>query len=194
MGSVRVFLPGTDTQAVNGTDYDMEYEDGLVTIWIYEDGALKYMDTLDVDYQRERAGRVHVSVLLEDGELPGRELLQDVSETLSASNIRPLTDVVTVTAPDVIRFDVDLTYYIPMDGTVSASDIEAAVQEAVDGYIAWQSAKMGRDINPSELTHRVMQTGVKRVVVNAPLYSIVGKTEVALAGNRNVVNGGREDE
>lgn len=193
-GTIRVFLPGTDTQAVSGTDYVMEYDDGLVTIRIYAGGVLDTVETVDVDYDRERAGRVHIAVLLEDGELPGRELLTDITEALSASKIRPLTDVVTVTAPDVIRFDVDLTYYIPTEGTVSASDMDAAVQEAVDGYIAWQSARMGRDINPSELIYRVKQTGVKRVQVNAPLFSVVGKTEVALPGSRNVVNGGREDE
>ena len=193
-GTIRVFSPGTDTQAVNGTDYAITYEDGLVMIAIYKSGILEWNQTVDVDYQRERAGRVRVCVLLENGELPGRELLDDVSEALSASKIRPLTDVVTVTTPDVIRFDVDLTYYIPTDGTVSAEDMEAAVQEAVDGYIAWQSAKMGRDINPTELIYRVKKTGVKRVQVNAPLFSIIGKTEVALPGNRNIVNGGREDE
>ena len=193
-GTIRVFLPGTDTQAVNGTDYAVVYEDGLVSIVIYSGGALESAQVIDVDYQRERAGRVRVCVLMENGELPGRELLGDVTEALSASTIRPLTDVVTVTEPDVITFDVDLTYYIPTEGTVSAADMEAKVQEAVDGYIKWQTAKMGRDINPSELIHRVMQAGVKRVLVNAPLYSVVEKTEVAMMGDRNVVNGGREDE
>ena len=193
-GTIRVFLPGTDTQAVSGTDYQTAYEDGLVTVQIYSGGSLEGLKTIDVDYTQERAGRVRVCVLLENGELPGRELLDDVSDVLSASKNRPLTDVVTVTAPDVIRFDVDMTYFIPADGTVSAADMEDRVQEAVDGYIAWQTAKMGRDINPSELIHRVMQAGVKRVHVNAPLDSIIGKTEVALLGNRNVVNGGREDE
>lgn len=193
-GTIRVYLPGTDVQAVNGTDCSITYDDGLVVIGIYAGGTLEGTETIEVDYQRERAGRVHVSVLLEDGELPGAELLGEVSYALDASTIRPLTDVVTVAAPDVIRFDVDLTYYIPTDGTVSAADMEAAVQEAVDGYIAWQSAKMGRDINPSELIHRVMKTGVKRVQVLAPMHSVVSRTEVALLGNRNVVNGGREDE
>ena len=193
-GTIRVFLPGTDTQAVNGTDYAVVYEDGLVSIVIYSGGALESAQVIDVDYQRERAGRVRVCVLMENGELPGRELLGDVEEALSASTIRPLTDVVTVTEPDVITFDVDLTYYIPTEGTVSAADMEDKVREAVDGYITWQTAKMGRDINPSELIHRVMQAGVKRVQVHVPLYSVVGKTEVAMLGNRNVVNGGREDE
>lgn len=193
-GTVRVFLPGTDTQAVSGADYALQYEDGMMVVRVLAGGALAGNETIDADWQRERAGRVRVPVLLENGELPGRELLEDVSAALNRETIRPLTDIVTVTAPDVITYNVDIVYYLPSGGTVSAADMEAAVQAAVDGYISWQSAKMGRDINPSELIRRVMEVGVKRVQVRSPLDSVVGKTEVAILGTRNVINGGREDE
>ena len=47
----------------------------------------------------------------------------------------------------------------------------AAVQAAVDKYIAWQCGKLGRDINPSKLISLLMQTGVKRVDLTSPVFT-----------------------
>ena len=64
----------------------------------------------------------------------------------------------------------------------------------MEDYKTWQRA-IGRDVNPSQLTHMVMEAGAKRVTVTAPAYTVVGKTKVsALQGAAVVTYGGLEDD
>jgi len=81
----------------------------------------------------------------------------------------------------------------------------------VDKYIAWQSAKLGRDINPSKLYHLLMEAGIKRVDIRSPVFTRLrdgilmlgdySKIDPALAipqvaklGHVTVTDGGYEDE
>ncbi len=138
-------------------------------------------------------GVVEIRPLLEGGELPGEELIADVLEALNDDRIRPLTDKVQVIAPDVVSFDIDASYYI--DSDADAAKVEAAVTSAVEDFILWQKAKLGRDINPSRLISKMMAvSGVKRVEITAPVFTEVGITQVAIAENVSVVMAGSEDE
>lgn len=154
----------------------------------------------DVKANSPTPGTVCIYVLMEDGELPGTEILEKVETEVNADEVRPLTDSVQVLAPEVVPYDIDLTYYLASESETSASVIEVAVESAVSEYITWQSAKMGRDINPSKLTSLLMATGIKRVDIRAPVFQAVHDgagvlaAEVAQFGNRNVLNGGYEDE
>lgn len=178
----------------SGTDYRIDYDGALLKIDLLSGGALSDCDEVSVTYTRERAGRVRVSVLMENGGIPGSEVLDQANALLSAENIRPMTDIVTVTAPDIVTYNIDLTYYIPYGGA-SGTAAELAVEQAVNQFIAWQSEVMGRDINPSKLNEMVMQTGlVKRVVIREPEYSVIGDCAVAKLGTRAVIGGGREYE
>lgn len=146
------------------------------------------------------AGCVTVYPLMKGGMLPGEEILSAVEKKLSADDVRPLTDKVTVLAPATVVYDIDITYYIPYESAKSAATIEAAVVDAVDKYKAWQSEKLGRDINPSKLIDILMDTGIKRVEVRSPVFATVndGKNnetvEVAALGSESVIRGGYEDE
>jgi phage-related baseplate assembly protein len=148
----------------------------------------------DVKATSPTPGQVNVYILMENGELPDEEILNSVEDALSADNVRPLTDNVTVLAPTTVSYNIEFTYYIPSDSAISASVIEEAVATAVADYKAWQSAVMGRDINPSKLTSLLMSTGIKRVAITSPTYAAVGSTEVAQIGTETITNGGYEDE
>jgi phage-related baseplate assembly protein len=148
----------------------------------------------DVKATSTTAGVVDVWVLLQNGQLPGPEILSQVVEALSADKSRPLTDAVNVNAPDTVTFDIDFTYYIPLPSAASASMIQQAVTDAVTEYKKWQTSKMGRDINPSYLISLLMQTGIKRVELSAPVHTVVPDGKVAAFGTENIVNGGVEDE
>lgn len=65
----------------------------------------------DVKATSPEPGKVDVRVLLASGELPGEEILKEVSAILSADSVRPLTDHVTVQAPEVTPYNIDVTYY-----------------------------------------------------------------------------------
>ena len=93
-----------------------------------------------------------------------------------------------------------VTYYIATDSLIPVTDIEAAVANAVSEYVKWQSAKLGRDINPSKLWQLLMQTGIKRAVITSPTFQVMsdgadGSTpQLAVLGTKTVTNGGYEDE
>lgn len=139
-------------------------------------------------------GFADIRVLLRDGELPPEEVLQEVQAQLSAEKVRPLCDFVRVSAPDTVPLNIDATYYIPKPSQNSAAVITADVEKAVQDYIRWQTEKMGRDINPSVFVSYMMKTGIKRVVVRQPEYTVVPESEVAALNQCNVSSGGIEDE
>lgn len=144
----------------------------------------------------QAAGTVTVYVLMRDGTLPGAEVLADLTEFLKNREIRPMTDLVTVSAPTVKSFSITLTYYIARSNQASASAIQGRVDAAIADFITWQTTEIGRDINQTELIRRVREAGAKRVVVTAPEFTTVAATEVAqLAKNGMAVTyGGLEDD
>ena len=117
----------------------------------------------DVVANTPSAGKVALYILMDDGTIAQTETKNAVLTACSADTVRPLTDQVTVQDPQTIEYDITFTYYIPSDASVSSTEIEAAVNVAVQKYVAWQCAKLGRDINPSYVIGMLMQTGIKRV-------------------------------
>lgn len=162
----------------------------------------KQVSTLiaDVVANSPTPGVVKLYVLMDDGTLAGEELKGKVLAACSAEDRRPLTDQVFVEDAEIVSYDVNLTYYIQNGGTKSAAEIAADVKAAVDEYVAWESAKLGRDINPSHLIWLLMQTGIKRVEVTSPEFtslrdgSDLSAPQVAKVGQITITNGGYEDE
>lgn len=146
------------------------------------------------------AGAVDLYVLMNDGTIAQTEVKKAVLAACNADTVRPLTDLVSVKDPDTVDYDISFTYYIPRDAPISSAEIESSVDTAINQYVAWQSGKLGRDINPSYLVGLLMQTGIKRVVLTSPSYSVLndgsnsGAPQVASVGNITATNGGYEDE
>lgn len=125
----------------------------------------------DVAANSPTPGIVKLYVLMDDGTLATEEMKREVLEACSADNRRPLTDLVFVEDAEIVPYDIQLTYYIPQQSTKSGVEIAAAVQAAVEKYIAWQYGKLGRDINPSKLYSLLMETGIKRVDLVSPVFT-----------------------
>lgn len=147
----------------------------------------------DVSVISPEPGKVEVRPLLVGGGVPGEEILELVNEKLNADDIRPLTDQVTVLAPSVVTYNLDITYYIDNEDKVQANMIQNNVADAVKEWIEWQKAKLGRDINPSKLIRLVEDAGAKRLVVTNPGFTVVDDTSVAIVQNITVNMGGFED-
>lgn len=145
-------------------------------------------------------GTVKLYVLMQDGKIAGDEVKAAVLAACSAEDVRPLTDLVTVEDPAVVDYNIAFTYYIPANASVSGQELAAAVQAAADRYAAWQCAKLGRDINPSYLIGLLMQTGIKRVDLTAPVFTALrdggdkSVPQVARLGTVTITNGGIEHE
>ena len=148
---------------------------------------------LDVAVTSPEACYVDVRVILRDGQEATEAVLKEIEEALNASDIRPLTDIVTVSAPETVDFSVDATFWIAQPNRESAAAIEREVRAAVDNFIVWQTSKMGRDINPSYLTKLMMDAGAKRVEVRQPTFQSVADIAVGKLESKSVLNGGLED-
>lgn len=147
----------------------------------------------DVHVHSPEPGHVHIALLSTNGELPGQELIDDVTAVVSDRKVRPLTDYVTVMAPKTIDFDVELTYWIET-AAVDKTLIQLAITDAVNNYVSWQTSKIGRDINPSRLISDVIRAGAKRVDVISPTFTVVKENEVAHCIAETVLFGGIEDD
>lgn len=164
--------------------------DGAYRYWAFAASQL----IVDVSVTSPSDGVVLITPLLTGGELPTQELLDKILDICDPKDKRPLTDHVTVSAPVVRSFDIDLTYWIDINNSASAVAIQTAVNDAVQEYILWQKSKLGRNINPSELTRLVMQAGAYRVDIISPTYTAISFNEVAIADQVTVTYGGLTDD
>lgn len=147
----------------------------------------------DIFVDSPQPGYVNISVLLKNGELPSEEIIQLIYEKVNARDVRPLTDFITVSAPEIVTYDLDVVYYIETNA-VDKTLIHQNVEKAIDEYAKWQSSKIGRDINPSKLISDCYKAGAKRVEVRKPFFMAINKGQVAVMENKNVTFGGLEDD
>lgn len=149
----------------------------------------------DVAATSPEPGVVDVRILLQNGEQPTQTVLEEIEAALNASDVRPLTDTVTVSEPEEDPFEIDVTFYIERNSQASSTIIESDARAAVEEYILWQTSKMGRDINPSYLVQLMMGAGIKRVEVRKPEFKVVEETHVAriVRDTMQVLNGGVEN-
>lgn len=137
---------------------------------------------------------VIVRYLLENGVVPGEESINELQAYLEQPSIKPLTDKVEVTAPDLQPYDLNVKYYINKSDLNRAESIQVEVTNAINDYVLWQKSKMGRDINPNELVKRVLTAGAKRIEINSPEFSRVNENSVASLITSEVSYGGLEDD
>lgn len=154
----------------------------------------------DVAVNSPEPGTVKLYVLMDDGTLATEEIKAAVLAACSADDVRPLTDLVLVEDAETVSYNISFTYYTQSGSSKSAADIQAAVNDAVTAYTSWQSAKLGRDINPSYLVGLLMQTGIKRVELTAPEFAVLRDggdgtvPQLAQVGTVTITSGGYEDE
>ena len=149
-------------------------------------------EIIDAYVTSPEPGCVDVYFLMTDG-VPGAEMIQAVQNYLSADELRPLTDFVTVKAPEIVEYNIDVQFWISRENMTRANSIVENVQSAVEDFILWQRSKLGRDINPTELYFRLRQAGAKRAVILQPEFLATAPNSVTLCQNINVEYKGLED-
>ena len=130
---------------------------------------------------------VNIYPLVTGGELPDEATLQKVLDVF-ADDVRPMTDKVQVFAPEVVEYSVEIKYYSTKDDEASTIQTIEGVGGAIDKYNEWQTAALGRSINPDQLRRFILApaegVGALRVEVVSPTYAQLSKSQVAkLAGN-----------
>jgi phage-related baseplate assembly protein len=138
-------------------------------------------------------GNVEIYPLLAGGELPSQEILDAVYDICDAEDIRPDTDHVFVLTPTPVSYDLQATYWIDRSRATQVTAIQQAVTLAAQAWISWQRSRLGRDVNPSELNHRLVAAGAKRVEITSPVFTVLTHSQVAVPDNIEITFGGLED-
>lgn len=152
------------------------------------------LDIGDVKISSPTPGVVDIRFVMADGQVPDDTTLETVREYVSQRGKRPLTDQVQVLKPVIEQYGIELVYYINASDGNAASAIQKQVEDAIRDYQLWQSSRIGRDINPDELTARIMDAGAKRVQIKEPTFRKIGATALAQCGGVDAVYGGIEDD
>lgn len=160
----------------------------------YEYHAMKFRSDI-MDAKAYKSGDMEITLLflLSDGNIPDSADIEAMSDYISSPSLRALTDKIIVSAPTEIDYDINLTYYINKSDSNNASKIQDAVNEAIRDYKTWQR-HIARDVNPSELIHRIKNAGAKRVEITYPVFVSIDDMSVAKLNSESITYGGIEDD
>ncbi|WP_353981692.1 baseplate J/gp47 family protein [Salinicola endophyticus] len=147
---------------------------------------------LDASATSPAPGEVVVTVLSReaDGTAPA-DLLARVESTLSAEDVRPLTDHVSVRSAEIVDYRIDATLYF-YAGPDREVVMRAARQAAAD--YAESQHRIGLDVTLSGLYASLHQPGVQRVELAAPTASlVVDRTQATYCTEIALTDGGLDE-
>jgi phage-related baseplate assembly protein len=107
-------------------------------------------------------------VVTGDG-LPSLEVLKAIRHKLLEDDVRPLTDIVTVTQPTIVYQPISVTLVVKEGPDVTVLVNKARV--ALANY-ALQRHKVGAGLYKSGIYQAAQVPGVEHVIINAPLTDI----------------------
>jgi phage-related baseplate assembly protein len=146
----------------------------------------------DVDVSSPADGEVLLTVLSTEGNgTADQTLIDTVDAAVSATDVRPLTDKVTVAAATIVNYTIAAEIYV-YDGP-DADVILASAQEAIEAYADKHHA-LGHDITLSGIYAALHQPGVQRVELTAPAATlVVASTAAAYCTAIDVTLGGTDE-
>ncbi|RIA33507.1 phage-related baseplate assembly protein [Stenotrophomonas sp. AG209] len=124
-------------------------------------------DVLDVSAMSPTPGEVLVTLLSRSGDgVPSSGLVERVAAALMDGNVRPLTDLVTVRAAEIMRYTVkaEIVTYAGPDAAVVLEEANRRLRAYVD-----ESHRLGRDVPRSGLYASLHVEGVQRVNLIEPV-------------------------
>lgn len=142
---------------------------------------IKSFSTLITDVTCENPSDANLVfyILLENEEPANDTFLTELASYIQNPEIKALTDKITIKNVSRVNYSVNVSYGISENDVSHAADIQKEITEAVNKYITWQSAKIGRDIDTQELLTCMRNAGAKGVVITAPTDTVVSNTQVA---------------
>ena len=127
---------------------------------------------VDVAVDSNQPGTVQIYPLMSGGVIPGPEVLAQVLAVCNGDRVRPLTDTVSVFAPEVVNYDivVELTVFTDAVQSTVLSQVSAALtQYQSDGLNT-----LGRDVVLSQINGLCMIEGqVYDVTIVSPAATMV---------------------
>lgn len=149
---------------------------------------------VDVVIDSPEGNVIDIYALMDGGEIPSDEILDEIESIVSADDIRPMTDIVTALAPEQVEFDINIKWYSTTENEATAIQTVETSGGAIDQYINWQVSALGRDINPDYLRKYILapsdgSTAVERLDVTSPAFAELSNKQVAkFSGNLTVTH------
>jgi len=120
-----------------------------------------------------------------------QDLIDTVTAALSAEDVRPVGDRLTVQSASIVAYSVEAVLYL-YPGP-EQEPILAAAQAALDAYVSTQR-RLGRDIRLSAVYAALHVEGVQRVELVSPAADVVlDETQAAHCTGTNVSIGGSDE-
>lgn len=149
-------------------------------------------DIIDVSIicPEDQPNVVNIYPLMAGGNLPDADVLAKILSVLS-DDVRPMTDYVSAHSPTVVNYEIEIKYYTTQadeDAVISAIEGEGG---AIEQFNEWQTAALGRDINPDQLRRFILAptngTGAIRVDVVKPSFAELSKDQIAQMSGSPVI-------
>ena len=145
----------------------------------------------DVAVQSLTAGEVTITILsAEENGLASNELLQAVSDKVTADKVRPLTDLVIVNSAEIIEYNINATLFF-YSGPTSELVKQTAV-ERLNEYVK-NTHKLGHNIHVSAIHGALQVEGVQRVDLHGFSDLIIDGHQAAFCTGISVNNGGTDE-
>jgi phage-related baseplate assembly protein len=133
----------------------------------------------DVIITNPADAKICIYILMADREQATSAFIDELTAYLDDPDKRPLTDKIAVKNVNRVVYSINVEYEIYENDISKLAEIEKAVTAAAEKYKTWQSAKIGRDINPQKLISMLIEAGAAKVTINSPTDTRVMPEEVA---------------
>lgn len=151
-----------------------------------------HQSIIDVEVSSSKAGVVDIYPLTKSGN-PDKDMIEFVSNYLSADKVRPLTDKVIVHSPERIDFTITAILHLYLDA--DPETVLKVVKEKLEEYKKELASKLGKDIVPTQIITILNSIyGVYKVELLSPAYQVLSKNQWANLENYNVTIGETADE
>jgi len=161
----------------------------------YKELAMAYSTNIvDAKIITNNEAVVQIYILLQNGKVPDEEYCKKVQTFIYDLKESPDTDKIEVRAPEINKYEINATYYIPEEKKEIADGIKEAIMDAVEEFAEYTKTKVGRSINPGILTAYANAAGASRIQISSPDFQKIGESEVAVCRQINVIFGGFDKE
>ncbi len=144
-------------------------------------------DIVDADCWRGTPGQVHIAAMLQSGSVPDAPMLELIEQAVSGERVRPITDQVLVSAPEIVSYTIDLAVEINHSHAALAQNIQDAITRQLTDLTATWQRTLGQDIVPEKFVQIGQQTrGVYRAQAHSPDYQILDRHQIPQASEINV--------
>lgn len=134
----------------------------------------------------QAAGRTDIYITEQGGADPTEGTLAAVMAAVTAPGVRALNDNVTVQAPEAVKYDIELTYYVDQANESAAVKSIEGAGGILDQYNTWQQGEIGRNIDPQKLIS-MLRDSCNWVDVVKPTRETIYDSQIArFSGNINV--------